>query len=618
MKFLLLTFFIIVPTLVGAQYIERLEPPNWWIGFKDKSLQIIIYGQDISTLKPAINYPGVSLQEVITTENSNYMFLNLQISEGTQAGNFDISFSKAGKVLVKHPYTLALKNSSPTHARGFSSADTIYLITPDRFANGNPDNDNLEDRQDQADRRDVNGRHGGDIQGIIDHLDYIKDMGFTAIWLNPILENRMPQHSYHGYATTDFYKADPRFGKNEEYRELVQRAKQKGMGVIMDMIVNHSGAKHWWMEDPPTSDWFNLWQPDGYGQTSHKHTANIDRYASQYDRKYFTDGWFVPTMPDLNQRKQLLARYLIQNALWWIEYLGLAGIRMDTYPYSDKHFMAEWTRRIMEEYPAFNIVGEEWQINPALVAYWQAGRVNPDNYISHLPSLMDFPLQQALVEALKSPETDSLMGIYEMLVNDILYPHPEQLVIFPDNHDMDRIFTQLDEDIELFKMAIGYFLTIRGIPQFYYGTEILMGNRIPNSEEKGGHGVIRNDFPGGWKGDKINAFTGKGLSKEQAQTQAFVKKLLNWRKANKVISEGNLTHFIPEEGVYVYFRSLGNQLVMVALNKNTNASQLDTKRFAEFLKGKLIGHEIITGKSWDITQIIKLPRRSITILEIGN
>lgn len=593
-----------------AWRIEKLEPPNWWIGFRDKRLQLLIYGPEIAKLTPVVNWPGIRVEGVSRVTSRNYLFVNLHLGAEAEPGSFDISFTLDGQTVARHPFSLAVKEPSPAHARGFSNADAIYLITPDRFANGDPENDNLPDKQDPVDRSAWQGRHGGDLQGILDHLDYIEDMGFTAIWLNPVLENRMPKASYHGYATTDFYQVDPRFGDNAKYRELAQVARERGIGLIMDMIVNHSGSEHWWLQDPPTQDWFNGW-PDARTQTTHEHVANMDLYASEHDRRGFADGWFVEVMPDLNQRNPLLARYLIQNTLWWIEYLGLAGIRMDTYPYPDKDFMTEWTSRVMEEYPNFNIVGEEWHLNPVFVAYWQAGRVGADGYVSHLPSLMDFPLQSALVKALNSDSPGALRGLYQTLAQDVVYPHPERLVVFPDNHDMSRIFTQLNEDYALFRMTIAYCLTIRGAPQLYYGTEILMHNRESND-----HGLIRSDFPGGWEGDAANGFTGRGLSKQQRRAQALLRKLLHWRRGNEVIHRGELVHFIPRDNVYVYFRHLGERRVMVAFNKNQKVVRLDAARFAEQLRGSRRGREVIEGRLFDLDGTLELPARDVVIVEI--
>lgn len=595
----------------------NVEPPNWWTGFKETGLQLMVHGENIAKYDVALDYPGVGIERVTRVKSPDYLFVYLDVSAETKPGVFDITFSHDGQSIA-HQYHLLEKNPDPEYTRGFSSADNIYLITPDRFANGNPDNDNFEGMGDTIDRSDPGGRHGGDIQGIVDRLDYISELGFTAIWLNPLLENKMPTFSYHGYSTTDFYRVDPRFGSNEEYRDLVGRARSMGIGVIMDMILNHMGSKHWWMQDLPTDDWLNL--QENWQVTSHEHISEQDPYAASFDKDAFSDGWFVETMPDLNQRNPLLADYLTQNAVWWIEYLGLAGIRMDTYSYSDKAYLTEWARRVMLEYPRFNIVGEEWMDNPSTIAYWQAGNVNRDGYVSYLPSLMDFPLQNALRWGLVSEEKSKavdfrplgLLSLYRTLANDFVYPDPFSLVIFPDNHDMSRIYTQLGEDDDLFRMALAYVLTMRGIPQIYYGTEILMSN--PGVED---HGVIRSDFPGGWKGDRKNAFTGEGLSEREAQAQAFVKNLLNWRRDKTVIHTGQLTHFVPEEGTYVYFRHDADDSVMVVLNKNAEETELELSRFSERLKGFQSALDVINGERLKLDSSMSLSPRSVRVLELS-
>jgi glycosidase len=595
----------------------KVEPPNWWTGFRETGLQLMVHGEEIAKYDVALDYPGVEIKRVTRVKSPDYLFVYLDVSVEAMPGAFDIAFSHDGQVIT-HQYHLQEKNTDPEHARGFSSADNIYLITPDRFANGNPDNDNVEGMGDTIDRSNPGGRHGGDIQGIVDRLDYISELGFTAIWLNPLLENKMPSYSYHGYSTTDFYRVDPRYGSNEEYRELVQGARSMGIGVIMDMIINHIGSSHWWMQNLPTDDWLNYqgeWQI-----TSHEHISEQDPYAAGFDKRSFSDGWFVETMPDLNQRNPLLADYLTQNALWWIEYLGLAGIRMDTYPYPDKTYLTEWSRRVMLEYPGFNVVGEEWTGNPSVIAYWQAGNVNRDGYVSYLPSLMDFPLQNALRWGLASEEGSrtedlrqlGLLSLYRVLANDFVYPQPDALVIFPDNHDMSRIYTQLGEDDALFRMALAYVLTMRGVPQIYYGTEVLMSN--PGVED---HGVIRSDFPGGWKGDRKNAFTGEGLSEREAQAQAFVKNLLNWRRDKTVIHTGQLTHFVPVDGTYVYFRHNADESVMVVLNKNAEETRLALSRFSERLKGFQSALDVINGETLQLDSSMTLPPRSVRVLELS-
>ncbi|MDH3787878.1 MAG: glycoside hydrolase family 13 protein [Xanthomonadales bacterium] len=618
MKRLFLVFWLLLPLTCWAEtpVIPRVEPPSWWIGFKRNTLQLMVHGEDIFRYTPQVDHPGVSISRVERVKSPNYLFVYLEISADTPPGEFNLVFTD-GTEAITHPYVLKNKNPDPEYTRGFSAADAIYLVTPDRFANGNPGNDSIEGMGDAADRNMPGGRHGGDLQGISDHLDYLSEMGFTALWLNPVVENRMPEYSYHGYSSTDFYRVDPRFGSNEQYRDLVATARSKGIRVIMDMIVNHIGSGHWWMNDLPTDDWLNF---QGAPQiTSHEHITEQDPYVSEYDSRLYSDGWFTYSMPDLNQRNPLLADYLTQNALWWVEYLGLAGIRMDTYPYPDKHFMTEWSRRLMEEYPHFNIVGEEWTNNPAAVAYWQAGKHNRDGYVSYLPSLMDFPLQSALRWGLVTEEGSTmedlrpggLLYLYRALANDFLYPDPGALVIFPDNHDFTRIYTQLGEDYDLFRMAMAYTLTMRGVPHLFYGTEVLMHNR--DSED---HGIIRSDFPGGWKGDQRNAFTGRGLTARQLEAQAFLKKLLNWRLDKNVIHSGDLTHFKPENGTYVYFRHNANDSVMVVLNKNHETVELKLNRFAERLQGFQEATDVVSGEVSPLSDMMTVPARSVKILEL--
>jgi glycosidase len=597
---------------VFAKYkIDHLEPAFWWTGMKNKNLQLLVHGENIADLKPELNYSGVSIEKVTRVPNPNYLFVDLRINDEAAPGSFDILFQRGKKTVLKYNYQLLEREKGSAERAGFNTSDVMYLITPDRFANGNQGNDNVAGLKEQANRNNRDGRHGGDIQGIIDHLDYLVDMGFTSIWVNPVLENDQPQYSYHGYSTTDFYKTDARFGSNEEYRKLSQLAKQKGIGLIMDMILNHCGSEHWWMKDLPSKDWINY--GGKFVPTSHKRSAVQDKYASKEDLKKFADGWFVETMPDLNQRNEFLATYLIQNSIWWVEYAGLSGIRMDTYPYPDAAFMSEWTRRVMEEYPNFNIVGEEWSTNPVIVSYWQKGKVNHDGYVSYLPSLMDFPLQDAMSKGLVDEETwgTGLIKLYEMLVNDILYADPNNLVIFPDNHDMSRIYSQLNEDFDLYKMAMTYVLTMRGIPQIYYGTEVLMSN-----PEGPAHGSIRSDFPGGWDGDAVNAFTGAGLSKKQKEAQSYLKTLLNWRKNKSVIHHGQLMHYAPENGVYSYFRYNKEEKVMVIFNKNKEKVELSTARFHEMLQDASEVKDVISGKSYPLSQTIEIPARSGLVLEI--
>ena len=610
----------------AAQQIERVEPPNWWIGFANPTVELLVYGQGVAQLQPTVAKRGVTVAETITTGNPNYLFVRLRIDPATEPGAFDIHFASAGES-QRHRYTLARRDPGPR--RGFTSADAIYLITPDRFANGDPANDNAGGLGDHVDRAKPLTRHGGDLQGIAERLDYIAGLGFTSIWLNPVLENAMPEFSYHGYATTDFYRVDPRFGSNDELVALAAAARERGLGVILDMIVNHCGLHHWWMRDPPTDDWVHAAPPNaeelrawlddgtvwqGYRQTNHGKTVSLDPYAAEADKRGLYDGWFVPAMPDLNQDNPRMAEYLIQNAIWWIETVGLHGVRMDTYPYGGKEFMANWTRRVMAEYPNFSVVGEEWTPNPLIAAYWQRGGVKHDGYQSWLTHVMDFPVQTKLAAALVDEErwSSGFITLYESLVNDVLYPDPHALLIFGDNHDTPRIFRQLGEDYALFELAMAYLATMRGVPQFYYATEIL------GTHEDPGHGHIRSDFPGGWAGDAVDAVSGRGLTDAQRQAQTLVRTLFNWRKRQSAIHRGRLLHFLPRaaDGYYVYFRMAEDAVVMVVLNKNTEERALDPARFAEALQGAKRGVDVIRGETYDLTAPIPLAPRTALVIKV--
>jgi len=595
------------PRKADAPVQPRIEPVFWWAGMKNPNLQLMVHSPGIAFTGVSLEYPGVRLKSVTTVENPNYLFIDLDIREA-QPGTFSIFFRKEQKTVAEYKFELRQREPGSAMRAGFTSSDVLYLIMPDRFANGNPQNDEIAGMKEKPDRLNLQGRHGGDLKGLKDNLDYISGMGFTAIWLNPLLENDMPVTSYHGYATTDFYKVDSRFGTNEEYRDFATEARKKGIKLIMDMIFNHCGSDHWWMNDMPMSDWLNEY-PE-YRITNHTKTLNQDIHASEYDKTLFLDGWFVPTMPDLNQRNPFVATYLIQNSIWWTEYVGLAGIRMDTYPYPDKIMMAEWNRRMAEEYPGFNIVGEEWHMNQAILSYWQKGKKNLDGYRGELPSLMDFPLQNAVSSALREEGKEGLYKIYECIANDFQYPAPENLVVFPDNHDMPRFFVQVNRDLNLFKMGIAYFLTTRGIPQIFYGTELLMQHTGTHDSE------YRKDFPGGWPGDEKNGFTGKGLTSEENEARDFIRKLLLWRKEKEVIHTGKLIHFIPFDGIYVYFRYNDKEKIMVVLNKNQESKLLDTGRLHEMLKGCSFAEEIISGKTTNDLSVLNLPAKSVSIFEL--
>ncbi len=590
-------------------HINHLEPPFWWVGMADNKLQLMVHGKNISDLEPEIFHTGIEINQVHRLSNPNYLFIDLFLSEEAMPGEFDIIFNEEGQPKTKYNYTLLKREPDSDGRQGFSPADVIYLITPDRYANGDPGNDSSSQLKEKQNRLKKNGRHGGDIQGIIDHLDYISDMGFTQIWLNPVLENDQHTYSYHGYSTTDYYNIDARFGNNELYKVLSKEAKKRGIGLVMDLILNHIGSEHWWMKDLPTIDWINN---DGkFVRSNHIHESVHDPHLVESQRDLFTSGWFVETMPDLNQNYTFLANYLIQNSIWWIEYADLSGFRIDTYPYIDKNFLSIWSKRISTEYPRFNFVGEEWSSNPTMVSYWQKGSNRYDGYDSYIPSMMDFPLQEALVNGLLGSEdwNSGIVDIYRVISNDFQYGDPHNLVVFAGNHDMKRIYSQLNEQMDLYKMAMTIIITVRGIPQIYYGTEIAMSST-------GDHGALRKDFPGGWPGDKVNAFTGISLNNKELEAQNFIRKLLNWRKENIAITMGNMIHYPVKNGTYVYFRSYNEALVMVIINNNKKSKRIDPNRFNEVIAEKKQGISILDNKVYDLTTKINLPGKGALILEV--
>jgi len=599
--------------------INRIEPPHWWTGFKNLKLQLLVKHAEIAKAKPTISHAGIAIKKVTKGESPNYLFIDLEIAKATQAGKFNIEFKFENGKKLTQTYELKARTKSAEDYIGFNSSDVLYLITPDRFANGDVTNDiplkksgSTETgekitllKEATTNRKDDYARHGGDIKGITQHLNYIDDMGFTAIWSCPLLTNDMPRSSYHGYAITDYYQVDPRFGTFAEYKELADKAGARGMKLIMDQVANHCGLEHWWMKDLPFNDWVNYQKEFENGEklnhSNHRRTSNQDSYASESDKAGMANGWFVQAMPDLNQRNPFMANYIIQNSIWWIESLGLSGIRQDTYPYPDKEFMGNWAGAIMTEYPNFSIVGEEWSYNPLLIGYWQTGAKNKDGYESNLTSTMDFAMQRKTIEALTEKESwdKGLVKIYEGLANDFHY-----------DHDMSRIFTQLKGDVVNTKMALSYQLVLPRIPQLYYGTEILMNDFT----KPGDHGLIRTDFPGGWQGDSVNAFTGNGLTAEQKDMQMYLKKLLNFRKTSKAIHDGKTTHFAPFLGTYFLFRTLGNETIVHIINKNKQPITIDLKRYAEMnLNGKTLTN-VITGKKFIWNNDIELKEKGSIIL----
>jgi len=593
-------------TIVESNEIDKVEPPHWWIGLKNQKLQLLVKHPNIGSSHVDISHQGVNLVKVNKADSPNYLFLDLELSKSAKPGKFNIVFKQDDGSELKQTYELKERQRSAEDYLGFDSSDVIFLITPDRFVNGDPSNDIIEGlKQTNIDRSEGYERHGGDLRGMINSIDYIHELGYTAVWPTPVLINDMPQGSYHGYAITDYHKVDPRIGTLDEYKEFSSKLKERGMKLIMDQVANHCGLEHWWMKDLPFKDWVNFqenyeehidnWNWEVTTYSNHRRTTNQDLYASNVDHKGNTDGWFVEGMPDLNQRNPFMANYIIQNSIWWIETLELGGIRQDTYPYPDKDFMSDWAGAIMKEYPNFSIVGEEWSYNPLLVAYWQDGKDNADGYKSNLKSSMDFPMQKAIIDGLKEEESwdKGLVKLYEGLANDFVYVTPKDIMVFLDNHDKSRIYTEVGEDATKTKMALSYMLMMPRIPQIYYGTEILMND----TANPGDHGLIRTDFPGGWEGDTVNAFTGEGLTAEQKDMQRFLKKILNYRKNSEAMQNGETKHFAPENKTYVLARYNDSETLVHIINKNDDSFELDLTRFEELgLNGKTLKN-VMTGET---------------------
>lgn len=593
---------------VAAPAIAHLEPPFWWTGMRDGALQLMVHGAGIGKLQPAIDYPGVRIASSTRVANANYLFIDLEIAPDAKPGSFDIVFEGDGAP-VRYPYQLRAREAGSGARQGFGNADAIYQIMPDRFANGDPSNDSVPGMLEKADRKNPGGRHGGDIQGAIDRLDYIAGLGFTQLWPTPLVENDMPSYSYHGYAVTNHYRIDPRYGQNEDFVRLSQEAKKRGIGLIQDVVLSHIGGNHWWMQDLPTPDWINF--GGKFVPTAHHRVAVQDKYASRADSHNFTAGWFTASMPDLNQTNPLVANYLIQNNIWWIEYAGLSGLRIDTYSYSDGAFLTQYTGRLMDEYPNLNLVGEEWSTLVPVVAHWQRGKANFDGYTSSLPSLMDFPLVDSMRTALSTPDK-GFNEVYQTLSLDYLYPDPAKLVLFGGNHDMARMYSVLGEDFDRYRMNLVFLMTMPRIPQFYTGDEILMTSTTKGRDDAS----YRIDFPGGWAGDKRNAFTGAGLDARQRAALALVRKLANWRKGEPVIHTGKLMHFGPENNTWVYFRYNDQKRIMVAMNDNDKEMALPTARFQEMLKGTANGVDLLSGKTVDLTRELRLAPKATLLIEL--
>jgi neopullulanase len=611
MKKLFLLFLIFTTSIMLAQ-IERIEPPFWYAGMKNPELQIMFYGKNIAKYQVSIS-DAIPILNVKRTENPNYIFVTIN-TKNCKATDYIFTFKEKNQTLFTQNYSLKKRRENSANRKSFDSSDVMYLIMPDRFSNGKNNNDSNDLTTEKNNRELPEGRHGGDIQGIINHLDYIKELGATTIWSTPLCEDNDPVYSYHTYAQSDVYKIDPRYGTNEDYLQLANEIHQRKMKLVMDYVTNHWGIEHWMIKDLPTQDWFNY--IGNYTETNHKRTVIHDIHASKLDKKKCLDGWFVPSMPDINIKNPLTLKYLIQNAIWWIEYANLDGFRVDTYNYSDPNGIANWTKSITDEYPNFNIVGEVWMFNQAHSAYWQKDSkiAAIQNFNSNLPSVMDFTLLGAINAAFNEDEATwdkGMVKIYDNFTNDFLYPNPNNILIFAENHDTHRINHLFNNDLNKYKMAMSLLATTRGIPQLYYGSEIGMtGNKDKGDAD------IRQDFPGGWQDDSVNAFSKEGRTQEQNDYFDFTSKLFNWRKTKDVIHFGKMTHYIPENNTYVYFRYNTKESLMVLFNNSRENKTLNTTRFAENIRNYKVGKDVITDKIIDLTTEITLEPKSVLILEL--
>ena len=606
----LLLFFLISSTMFAQ--IERIEPPFWYAGMNNPELQIMFYGKNIAQFQVSVSN-SLPITNVKKTENPNYLFVTID-TKNVKATDCFFTFKSKTSSTFTQKYSLKKRRENSAQRQSYDSSDMMYLIMPDRFANGKKNNDSNELTFEKYNRSLPGGRHGGDIQGIINHLDYLQELGVTAVWNTPLCEDNEENFSYHTYAQSDVYKIDPRYGTNEDYARLASELHKRKMKLVMDYVTNHWGAAHWMMKDLPTQDWIH--QFETFTQTNHKRTTINDINASKIDTKICMDGWFAPTMPDLNQSNPLMLNYLIQNAIWWIEYADLDGFRVDTYNYSDPEGIAKWTKAITNEYPNFNIVGEVWMQNQAQIAYWQKDSkiAAIQNYNSYLPSVMDFTLLGALGSVFNEDDGSwdkGLVKIYDNFSNDFLYPNINNLLIFAENHDTQRVNHVYDNDIRKYKMAMTILATVRGIPQLYYGSEIGMsGNKDKGDAD------IRQDFPGGWEGDANNAFTKEGRTEMQNEYFDFTSKLFNWRKTKSAVHFGKMTHYIPENNVYVYFRYNTTDNVMVLINNSNETKAINTTRFAENIGNHKTGNDVIMEQNIDVTKEITLEPKSVLILEL--
>lgn len=607
----LLNLFIASSLAAQLPALERIEPMFWWTGMKNPKLQLIVHGNKIAERNVQLNYQGVKLSRIHKVENPDYLFIDLDVSAAAKPGSFPIRFTRKNEKELSYNYQLRSRDKSANRTQGVTSKDLIYLIMPDRFANGDKTNDVIPRMAETTLNRDsMYHRHGGDIQGIINNLSYLKDLGVTTIWCTPEIENDQPHASYHGYAVTDHYKIDPRYGTNELYKSYVQQCHAMGLKVIKDIVHNHIGSEHWLMKDLPMKDWIHQWPK--FTKTTYKEQTVMDPYAAAADRKQMLDGWFDNHMPDLNESNVYVQNYLTQNHIWWIEYAGIDGLRLDTYPYNDPAYMADWAIKIKNEFPRLSIFGETLVNSVVNQAFFTGGSTINQHFDTHLPGITDAQVKDAIYEALNGrfDWTGGVNRLYAVLANDFVYQDPNRNVIFLDNHDMSRFYSVVGEDFDKFKTGIAMLFTTRGIPQVYYGTEILMKN-LSNPD-----GLVREDFKGGWPEDKANKFIAKGRTNKESEAFNYFKKLANYRKNNLVLQTGKLMQFVPEKGMYVYFRYNNQKTVMVIVNSNDKEQDLSTTRFNERMNGFTKAVNVITDDALNSVDNIKVPAKSAVVLEL--
>jgi glycosidase len=609
----LVCLFLLIASSAFAQIpaLERIEPANWWVGMKNNKLQLIVHGNQIATRNVTINYPGVSLLKANKVENPNYLFLDLEISAATQPGTFPIRFEKKGAKAIVFNYELKARNVKQVKAQGVNTKDFMYLIMPDRFANGDKTNDVIKGMNETSLNRDsMYLRHGGDIQGIINNLDYLQDLGVTALWINPLLTNDQPKTSYHGYANTENYRIDPRYGSNELYKKLIDELHKRGMKMVQDLVHNHVGSKHWTVLDLPSKDWLNQWPT--FTRTTYREQTQFDPYAAKADKDQMVKGWFDFHMPDPNQQNPYVRNYITQSHIWWVEFAGVDAFRLDTYAYNDLDYMAEWAKAIKAEYPNLNSFGETWVQGVPSQTYFTEGQTVNQKIDTGLDGVTDFQALWGINEALngKFGWTDGVVRLYNTLTYDYQYKDATKNVVFLDNHDLNRFYSVVNEDFSKYKSGIAWLLTTRGIPQFYYGNEILMtGTTTPD-------GKVRLDFKGGWPEDKVNKFTAAGRTEKENEAFNYVRKLATYRKNNDVLQSGKMMQFVPQDGVYVYFRYNADKTVMMLMNGEEKEVSLSTARFAERTTGFKQAVNVATDEVLaDISQI-KIPAKTTLVLEL--